>query len=202
MVILKYVQEGLEVQRHRILHVRHKGIVHAHRDETPMSEILPNNDSAENEITTETPSTEPSFFQKNKLVVSAVSGVLVVALGVGGFLFLRPSPAQPYLDKVCAAFNGLKISETSNTEAEALISAQESNIELANSLDPDASMQVNEAFEDFKTYEQKVSTTNLRFAIAVTLKNIASLSEISKQIDIDSAYGKSAVESMDTACGR
>ncbi len=167
-----------------------------------MSEILPNNDSAENEITTEAPSTEPSFFQKNKIVVSVVSGVLVVALGVGGFLLMRPSPAQPYLDKVCAAFDGLQISETSNTEAEALISAQESNIELANSLDRDASMQVNKAFEDFKSYEQKVSTTNLRFAIAVTLRNIASLSEISKQIDIDSAFGKTAVESMDTACGR
>lgn len=167
-----------------------------------MSEILPDNDSVENEITTESPSTEPSFFQKNKLVVSVVSAVLVVALGVGGFLLLRPSPAQPYLDKVCAAFNGLKISETSNTEAESLINAQKSNIELANGLDPDASMQVNKAFEDFKTYEQKVSTTNLRFAIAVTLGQLSGLGDISKQIDIDSAFGKSAVELMDTACGR
>jgi hypothetical protein len=56
-----------------------------------MSEILPNNDSAENEITPETPSAEPSFFQKNKLVVSIVSGVAVVAIGVGGFLLLKPS---------------------------------------------------------------------------------------------------------------
>jgi hypothetical protein len=167
-----------------------------------MSEILPNNDSAENEITTEAPSAEPSFFQKNKLVVSVVSAVLVVALGAGGFLLMRPSPAQPYLDKVCAAFNGLKISETSNTEAKALISAQESNVKLANSLDREESIGVNKAFEDFQTYSQKVSTTNLRFAIAVTLKDISGLGDISKQIDLDSAYGKSAVELMDTACGR
>jgi hypothetical protein len=167
-----------------------------------MSEILPNNDSVENEIATEAPSAEPSFFQKNKLVVSVVSAVLVVALGAGGFLLMRPSPAQPYLDKVCAAFDGLKISDTSNNEAEALINTQKSNIELANSLDPEASMAVNKAFEEFKTYEQKVSTTNMRFAIAVTLRNIAVLSDISKQIDIDSAFGKSAVQLMDTACGR
>ena len=167
-----------------------------------MSEILPNNESAENEIAVETPSAEPSFFQKNKLVVSIVSAVAVVALGVGGFLLLKPSPAQPYLDKVCAAFNGLEISKTSNNEAKALISAHESNIDLANQLDPDASIEVNKAFEEFETYTQKVNTTNLRFAIAVTLRNIASLTEISKQIDIDSAYGKSAVSLMDTACGR
>jgi hypothetical protein len=167
-----------------------------------MSEILPNNDSVENEIATEAPSAEPSFFQKNKLVVSVVSAVLVVALGAGGFLLMRPSPAQPYLDKVCAAFNGLKISETSNTEAKALISAQESNVKLANSLDREASIEVNKAFEDFQTYSQKVSTNNLRFAIAVTLKDFSGLGDISKQIDLDSAYGKSAVELMDTACGR
>ena len=149
-----------------------------------------------------TPSAEPTFFQKNKLVVSIVSGVAVVALGIGGFLLMRPSPAQPYLDKVCQAFDGLKISDTSNNEAEALISAQESNIDLANQLDPEASIEVNKAFDEFKVYEQKVSTTNMRFAIAVTLRNIAGLSDISKQIDIDSAYGKSAVALMDTACGR
>ncbi len=167
-----------------------------------MSEILPNNDSSENDIAVEIASAKPSFFQKNKLVLSVVSAVLVVALGIGGFLFLRPSPAQPYLDKVCEAFNGLEISKTSNNEAEALISGQESNMDLANQLDREASIEVNKAFEEFETYTQKVSTTNLRFAIAFTLKNIASLSEISKQIDIDSAYGKSAVSLMDTACGR
>lgn len=167
-----------------------------------MSEILPNNDSSENDIAVEIASAEASFFQKNKLVLSVVSAVLVVALGIGGFLLLRPSPAQPYLDKVCEAFNGLEISKTSNNEAKELISAQESNMDLANQLDRDASIEVNKAFEEFETYTQKVSTTNLRFAIAVTLKNIASLSEISKQIDIDSAYGKSAVSLMDTACGR
>jgi hypothetical protein len=96
----------------------------------------------------------------------------------------------------------LKISETSNTEAKALISAQESNVKLANSLDREASIEVNKAFEDFQTYSQKVSTNNLRFAIAVTLKDFSGLGDISKQIDLDSAYGKSAVELMDTACGR
>ena len=167
-----------------------------------MSEILPSNDSSENNISVGIASPETSFFQKNKLLVSVLSAVLVVALGIGGFLLLRPSPAQPYLDKVCEAFNGLEISKTSNNEAKELLSAQESNMDLANQLDRDASIEVNKAFEEFETYTQKVSTTNLRFAIAVTLKNIASLSEISKQIDIDSAYGKSAVSLMDTACGR
>ena len=89
-----------------------------------MSEIRPNNDSAENEIIAETPSVQPSFFQKNKLLVSIVSAVLVVALGVGGFLLTRPSPAQPYLDKVCQAFNGLQIVKTSYDEAKELISEQ------------------------------------------------------------------------------
>ncbi len=167
-----------------------------------MSEILPGNESSENELTKAVATSEPSFFQKNKLVVMIVSAVLVVALGVGGFILTRPSPAQPYLDKVCEAFNGLKISETSNNEAKALISAQESNVDLANQLDSSASIEVNKAFEEFKTYSEKVSSTNLRFAIAVTLKQLSSLSEISKQIDEDSAYGKSAVALMDTACGR
>lgn len=167
-----------------------------------MSEIIPNNDSSESDVPVGDPVAEPTFFQKNKLVVSIVSGVLIVALGVGGFILTRPSPAQPYLDKICAAFDGLKISETSNNEAKALISAQESNMELANRLDLAASLEVDRAFEDFKTYADKVSTTNMRFAIAVTLNNIASLGDIGKQIDIDSAFGKSAIGLMDTACGR
>jgi hypothetical protein len=167
-----------------------------------MSEILPNNDSAEIEVITEAPEAEPSFLQKNKLIVLIVSAVLVVALGVGGFLLTRPSPAQPYLDRVCQAFNGLNINKTSSNQAKALIDAQESNVDLANRLDFSASIEVDKAFEDFKTYTEKFSSTNLRFAIAVTLGQVDRLKDIGKQMDIDTAYGESAIELMDTACGR
>ena len=167
-----------------------------------MSEILPNNDSAEIEVITEAPKAEPSFLQKNKLIVSIVSALMVVALGVGGFLLTRPSPAQPYLDRVCQAFNGLNINKTSSNQAKELISVQESNVDLANRLDFSASIEVDKAFEDFKTYTEKFSSTNLRFAIAVTLGQVDRLKDIGKQMDIDTAYGESAIELMDTACGR
>jgi len=167
-----------------------------------MSEILPNNDSAESEVITEAPKAEPSFLQKNKFIVSIVSAVLVVALGVGGFLLTRPSPAQPYLDRVCQAFNGLNINKTSSNQAKALIDVQESNVDLANRLDFSASIEVDKAFEDFKTYTEKFSSTNLRFAIAVTLGQVDRLKDIGKQMDIDTAFGESAIELMDTACGR
>ena len=167
-----------------------------------MSEILPNNDSAENEIIAETPSVQPSFFQKNKLLVSIVSAVLVVALGIGGFLLTRPSPAQPYLDKICQAFNGLQIGKTSYDEAKELISEQESNMGLANALDAKASIEVNRAYEDFENYAQKTRTTMIRFAVALALRQLDDVDDISKQMDRDTAYGKSVIALMDTACGR
>jgi len=167
-----------------------------------MSEILPNNDSAESEVITEAPKAEPSFLQKNKLIVSIVSALMVVALGVGGFLLTRPSPAQPYLDRVCQAFDGLNINKTSSNQAKALISVQESNVDLANRLDFSDSIEVDKAFEDFKTYTEKLNATYLRFAIAGTLGRVDLLKDIGKQMDIDTAYGESAIELMDTACGR
>ena len=54
----------------------------------------------------------------------------------------------------------------------------------------------------FKTYTEKFSSTNLRCAIAVTLGQVDRLKDIGKQMDIDTAYGESAIELMDTACGR
>lgn len=167
-----------------------------------MSEILPNSEPAENEVAGETRSAEPSFFQKNKLAVSIVSAVVVVALGVGGFLLMRPSPAQPYLDKVCQAFNGLQIGKTSYDEAKELISEQESNMDLAIALDREASLEVNTAFEDFENYAQRFRSTTVRFAVAVALSELGDLGDISKQMDRDSAFGKSTIALMDTACGR
>lgn len=167
-----------------------------------MSDILPNNEPSESATVEEALSQEPSFLQKNKLVVSIVSAVLVIAVGVGGFVLTRPSPAQPYLDKVCAAFDGLKVSETSNNEAKALYSAQKSLLDQAQALDPEASTEVAAAMEQFSQYIDKVSTTNFQIALSMTLKDFTKLTELTAQIDRDSAIGKSAVTQMDAACGR
>jgi hypothetical protein len=167
-----------------------------------MSENLPAHDSEDEGLIEESAPQTPTFFAKNRVLVSIVSLVLVAALGTGIFIASRPSPAQPYLDKVCAAFAGLDIGETSNNEAKALISAQQSNIDLANRLDAEAAIEVDAAFEEFSDFADQVGSTNFSLALAVTLKNYSRLTELLKQIDEDSALGESAVATMDTACGR
>lgn len=42
----------------------------------------------------------------------------------------------------------------------------------------------------------------IRFAVALALRQLEDVDDISKQMDRDTAYGKSVIALMDTACGR
>ena len=167
-----------------------------------MSVFDPGSESSDGDLIPAPLQSKPSFFQQNKLPVTIVSAVLVIALGIGGFLMTRPSLAQPYLDNVCEAFNGLDFDERSYNDNKALLEAQTSNLDQAERLDMEASSQVAAALSDFSDYMDQVSTTNFSIALAMTLGDTSRLNELMDQIDRDGEVRDAAVVMMDTACGR
>jgi len=167
-----------------------------------MSVFDPGSESSDGDLIPTPLQSKPSFFQQNKLPMTIVSAVLVVALGIGGFLVTRPSPAQPYLDNVCEAFNGLDFDKRSYNDNKALLEAQTSNLDQAERLDMEASSQVAAALSDFSDYMDQVSTTNFSIALAMTLGDTSRLNELMDQIDRDGEVRDAAVVMMDTACGR
>jgi hypothetical protein len=167
-----------------------------------MSVFEPGSESSDGDLIPAPLQPKPSFFQQNKLPVIIASAVLVVALGIGGFLMTRPSPAQPYLDNICVAFDGLDFDERSYNDNKALLDAQTSNLDQAKQLDMEASSQVDAALSDFSDYMDQVSTTNFSIALAMTLGDSNRLNELIDQIDRDSEVRDAAVAMMDAACGR
>ena len=167
-----------------------------------MSVFEPGSESSDGDLIPAPLQSKPSFFQQNKLPVTIVSAVLVLALGIGGFLVTRPSPAQPYLDNVCEAFNGLDFDERSYNDNKALLDAQKSNLDQAQRLDMEASSQVAAALSDFSDYMDQVSTTNFSIALAMTLGDTTRLNQLMDQIDRDGEVRDAAVVMMDAACGR
>lgn len=167
-----------------------------------MTENMPMSETPESELNTELAPSTPTFLQQNKLVLFIVSAVLVVTLGAGAFFIFRPSPAQPYIDKICAAFDGLALDKQSYNENKVLLDAQKLNLEVANELDSKASIEISAGLREFGSYIELVNLRNLRTVVAMQLNDLSALEEVIKQIDEDAEVGKAALGTVDTACGR
>jgi hypothetical protein len=143
-----------------------------------------------------------SLLSSNKgKAILASTVAAVVLIGVLGALFInKKSPAYPYLVSACTELEPVIFKKNNTAADEALASKVSSEIQTAESLDPEAAAAMSNILADIKTMNQDSSRNNLRFSLMVSLSNYSLLSTIQAEIDRIIAEGERLEREIDTAC--
>jgi hypothetical protein len=133
------------------------------------------------------------------ILASAVAGVVLVG-GLGAVLISKKSPAFPYLVSACAELEPVIFKKNNTAADEALASRVSSEIQTAESLDPEAAAAMSNILADFKKMNEDSARNNLRFSLMVSLSNYSLLSTIQAEIDRIIAEGERLEREIDIAC--
>jgi len=116
------------------------------------------------------------------ILASTVEGVVLIG-GLWAVLISKKSPAHPYLVSACAELEPVIFKKNNTAADEALASRVPSEIETAESLDPEAAAAMSNILADSKKMNEDSSRNNLRFSLMVSLGAHSLLSTIQAEID-------------------
>ena len=137
---------------------------------------------------------------KGKAILATAVAAVVLIGGLGALFINKKSPAYPYLVSACAELDPVIFKKNNVAADKALALKVTSEIETAESLDPEAAAAMSNILADFKKMNEDTSRNNLRFSLMVSLGTYSLLSTIQAEIDRIIAEGERLEREIDTAC--
>lgn len=137
---------------------------------------------------------------KGKAILASAVAAVVLIGGLGALFINKKSPAYPYLVSACTELEPVIFKKNNTAADEALASKVTSEIQTAESLDPEAAAAMSNILADFKEMNEDSSRNNLRFSLMVSLGTYSLLSTIQAEIDRIIAEGERLEREIDTAC--